>query len=404
MRVVSISLVGLLLMSGPVAAQETNPIIESMMQEGLSEQEATARYRLDIEAQELHKQLIETLPDSFAGIYGDASSGDMRIFVRLTGDAPKTLAEYTSNPAFVAVQANVPLRALENRQVALLRSLAARGIQAGASIDFRLGKVRVTTKDRGKALQAVPGLEDDDVDILEGDPLPVPAATINGGKQITYQSISGSTLTSDRGSLGFAIKSGTTNGILTAAHFGRCKDPSGATVPGCVVNGPAFFNPNNQASGVISGTPTLTWKGERLGGSYDAEWRTSSSDTFPNVIQDGTTTMAVTQVSDPDWLIVNSSKVCKQGFKTGRTCGTFREKYLMPWFGSDGYHYLVSNDAGGMMADGGDSGGPVYAAASAIGIVSGVFTNPSSSRYNWMSFTSAKLAASALGVTIKVAP
>lgn len=271
---------------------------------------------------------------------------------------------------------------------------------------MRNGKVRITTNQMAQVRQGTPGIETDpDVELLDENPSATPAATIYGGKQVTYQSVSGTTLTSDRGTLAFAVKSGTTNGILTAAHVGRCVNSSGATVAGCTVNGAAFYNPTNISSGQIGGTPSLTWRAERLGGSYDAEWRTSSSDTFPNTIHYGAgTPMAVTAVYNPDGLVVGSSKVCKQGFNTGYSCGTFWEKYSMPWFGTTGVHYLVSNDAGGPMAGGGDSGGPVFASATAIGLVSGVFTDPASIRYNEMSFTSITLAASALGVTVKTAP
>lgn len=393
-------------------AQETNIVVQAMVRSGLSQAEAEARYNLDLEARALQERLQREEP-SFGGMYGDANRGNAaqgvtRIFVRFTGDAKRTLANYTSNPAFVAVQARTPLSALQKRQDALERQLSARGIVAGYSVDMQSGRVRVTTREIAQARQAAPGIETDpEVELRDANPLPTPAVTVYGGKQVTYQSLSGTTLTSDRGTLGFAVKSGTVNGILTAAHFGRCVNSSGATVAGCTVNGSAFYNSTNN-TGQISGTPTLVWRAERLGGAYDAEWRTSSVDTFPNTIQWGpsNTPMNVTAVYNPDGLVVGSSKVCKQGFSTGYTCGTFWERYSMPWFGSTGVHYLVGNDACQCpMAGGGDSGGPVFASGTAIGLVSGVFDDPNSGiRYNEMSFTSITLAASALGVTVKTAP
>lgn len=158
-------------------------------------------------------------------MYGDANRGNAaqgvtRIFVRFTGDAKRTLANYTSNPAFVAVQARTPLSALQKRQDALERQLSARGIVAGYSVDMQSGRVRVTTREIAQARQAAPGIETDpEVELRDANPLPTPAVTVYGGKQVTYQSLSGTTLTSDRGTLGFAVKSGTVNGILTAAHF-----------------------------------------------------------------------------------------------------------------------------------------------------------------------------------------
>ncbi|MEO7826832.1 MAG: hypothetical protein ABIR60_06790 [Allosphingosinicella sp.] len=79
------------------------------------------------------------------------------------------------------------------------------------------------------------------------------------------------------------------------------------------------------------------------------------------------------------------------------------ERYNMLWFGSYGDHYLVSPDAGGLMASGGDSGGPVFLANTAVGLISGVFQNTSSSRYGQMSFTSITTL-SALGISVKTTP
>ncbi|MFL6727713.1 MAG: hypothetical protein ACJ8FS_14535 [Sphingomicrobium sp.] len=270
--------------SSVAQAQGTNIIVEAMVRSGLSQPEAQARYDLDLQARALQQRLRRDEP-SFAGMYGDASNGTMRIFVRLTGDAKGTLARYTSNPSFVAVQARTPLAALERRQEALQRQLSARGVVAGYSVDMKSGKVRVTTRQVAHARQAAPDLDTDpDTELRNENPLPTPVATVYGGKQITYQSVSGTTLTTEGGTLGFAVKSGTVSGILTAAHFGRCVTSAGTTVAGCTVNGPAFYNPAN-TTGQISGTPSLVWQAERLGGAYDAEWRTSSVDTFPNTIQ-----------------------------------------------------------------------------------------------------------------------
>jgi hypothetical protein len=384
-------------------AQEENVIVQSMVQAGLSPAEAQARYALDLEARALQERLRREEP-SFAGMYGDASSGSMRIFVRLTGNAQTTLARFTSNPAFVAVQAAVPLQALERRQAAMARALEARGVAAGTSIDLKTGKVRVYTRQPAQARQALTGVvADTESEVREDDAAATPVAAVSGGRQTTYQSVSGTTLSSDRGTLGFAVTNGTTSGVTTAAHFGRCVNASGATIAGCTVNGPSFYNPAN-TTGQLTGTPSLRWQSERLGGAYDVEWRTSTTDTFPNqIIYGASTVMAVTSTYDPANLVIGSSRVCKQGFTTGYACGTLVERYNQLWFGTYGDHYLVSSDSGGMMASGGDSGGPVFLANTAVGLISGVFQNTSSSRYGQMSFTSITTL-SALGIRVKTAP
>lgn len=374
-----------------------------MIQAGLSPAEAQARYALDLEARALQERLRRDEP-AFAGMYGDASSGSMRIFVRLTGNAQTILARYTDNPAFVAVQAAVPLQALERRQAAMARALEARGVAAGTAIDLRSGKVRVYTRQVAQARQALSGVVgDSESEVKEDDAAATPVVAVSGGRQTTYQSVYGTTLTSDRGTLGFAVKNATTSGITTAAHFGRCVNASGATIAGCTVNGPSFYNPSN-TTGQLSGTPSLAWQGERLGGAYDVEWRSSSTDTFPNqIIYGAGTVMPITGTYDPANLVIGSSRVCKHGFTTGYACGTLVERYNQLWFGSYGDHYLVKPDSGGLMANGGDSGGPVFLANTAVGFISGVFQNTSSTRYGQMSFTSITTL-SALGLTVKTAP
>lgn len=389
----------------PASAQDANIIVESLIQTGLTRGEAESRYALDGEARLLQERLRREEP-AFAGMYGDVTAGALKVFVRLTGNANATLAKYTNNPAFVAVQAVVPLQALERRQEAIARSLAARGTVAGNSIDLRTGKVRVVTRDVAKAKQALTGAAtDSEIDVQDDDVAPTPVLAVSGGRQATAQFVSGSTLYSDRTSLGFSVTTtnGATSGVVTAAHFGRCVNSSGATIAGCSVNGAAYYNPSN-ATGQLTGTPSLTFRSERLGGSYDVEWRTSTTDTFPNqIIYSTNTAMAITITYDPANFVAGSSRVCKQGFTTGYACGTFVEKYNMPWFGTYGDHYLVKSDRGSAMAAGGDSGGPVFLSNTAVGLISGVFADPASSRYNQMSFTSITTL-SALGVTVETAP
>lgn len=403
-HLVAVALLSASMMSTPAIAQEANVIVDSMVQAGLSPAEAQARYALDLEARALQERLRREEP-SFAGMYGDASSGDMRIFVRLTGSPKATLARYTTNASFVAVQAAVPLQALERRQAAMARAFEARGIVAGTSIDLRSGKVKVSTRQVAQARQALTGVATEaEAEVQDDDAVATPVTAVSGGRQITYQSVSGTTLTSDRGTTGFAVTNGTTSGITTAAHFGRCIAANGTTVAGCTVNGPAFYNPSNTATGQLPGTPSLRFQSERIGGAYDVEWRTSSSDTFPNqIIYGASTAMPITGTYDPANLVIGSSRVCKHGFNTGYACGTLVERYNQLWYGSYGDHYLVARDGGGLMAGGGDSGGPVFLSNTAVGFISGVFQNTSSTRYGQMSFTSVTTLG-ALGLQVKTAP
>jgi hypothetical protein len=389
--------------------EQVDPLwIDSLVATGVARDEALRRYSLDAEARRLKETLETNEAASFGGIYGDASDGTMKIFVRLTGDAKTTLSRYTTNPAFVAVNTNVPLRALENRKNAIIRSLEARKVMALTSLDLRNGRVQVVARRAAEARAAIGGAaaEGSDYEIKEADPIPSPTAAVLGGNELTHKRTSSAGGVSyDRASAGFSVSRTvngvTTYGVLTAAHFGRCLDTAGAVIAGCTVNGPAYYNPTKAAT-ITSGTPTLAWQGERLGGDYDFEWRTSSSDTFPNQITYGSSPMTITATYDAYKLVPGSSRVCKMGRSSGATCGIVTQFGTFNNFGSVGEYVIVQHDdPSQFMALAGDSGGPVIAFTGyATGLVQGNWTDPASPVYRHMAFMPiARI--SVLGLTVR---
>ena len=356
------------------AQTPNDPVLESTMRTyNLSEADARAQLSSLAEANRVGNRLEVDEPTRYAGLRIDRGQ-NLIIHVRLVGAADNILSKYTNNPAFVAEKARSPLRALKNKQQAIIHALAAHEKGYGVSLDAANGQIRVTVPDeaevRGKLRAG--GLVDDDVVIEHADSFIEPAVTEVGGFGLLgrYWSFSdGTGSVRDTATLGFIVKnSAGTRGVLTAAHFDECKFSKPVT--GCTVNNPAT---DAQTSA------TLNFKGQQLGNDLDYEWRTSSANTFTNQIYYGAY-MSITQVLDARSYQAGTLTVCKMGKTTGYTCGTVADcnQYATdPTYGIAGYFCRVSNNAGGYMADSGDSGGPVFASATAFGVVNAKITGGS---------------------------
>lgn len=66
--------------------------------------------------------------------------------------------------------------------------------------------------------------------------------------------------------------------------------------------------------------------------------------------------------------------VCKSGITTNKTCGTIHSNQIMEIGGKTYKMTLVESDNGGMFADGGDSGSPVYQADSSGNYLTGILS------------------------------
>lgn len=338
---------------------------------GLSAADATSRLDLLAAANALGNKLEADEPTRYAGLRVDLPAG--KVFVRLVGASTELLARYTSDPAFIAEKANVPLRALRNKQEAIIRSLKGSG-DFCVSLDVPQGRVRAVVRDAsgGRSRLASAGLITPEVDIEEAPSCFRPTATVIGGPKLngkTWTSTDGTATVADSASLGFVVTNGTSRGILTAAHFDECK--FSVTVSGCIKN--------SVATDSSTGAP-LTWVNQQLGNDLDYEWRSSSGNTFTNKINypGAASPMAITQTLDVRSYQAGTVRVCKTGWKTGYTCGTVanpNEYITNTTYGLAGYFARVHADPNyAAMADGGDSGGPVFGSATAYGIVNGVIS------------------------------
>lgn len=364
----------LIALANPVYAQGEDPVVRHVMSTyGLSEADARAQLRLLDEANTLGNRLQSDEPTRYAGLRIVRGS-NTQVFVRLVGAADQLLAKYTTNPAFIAEKADVPLVALRNKQNALVRALLAKSDFA-ISVDVPTGRIIVSVPDVEKATGAIraSGLLGGNVVIEHVPTTYAAAATIVGGYQIlgkNWDRTDGLGQVRATASLGFNVKnSSNVRGVLTAGHFDECSFT--VAVNGCVKN--------SIATDAKSGA-TLTYQGQQLGNDLDYEWRTSSGNTFSNTIFYGTSyasgsTQPVTSVVDPRAYQPGTLTVCKMGARTFYTCGTLMDPNFAVYnstFGINGAYCRVQNNSAGLMADEGDSGGPVFGGGiTAYGIVEG---------------------------------
>lgn len=309
------AILALFIGSSPASAQSSaDPIVSSYAQTyGVSTTEAQRRLSYTGKAAELQARLSAGEPTRFAGMYIEHQP-TFRIVVRLVGGADQLLKRYTTDPVFVAEQAQTPLVALRNKQDALIRALARSTPELSTDLDVRTGRLKVYVRNPAQARSslAAAAVGSDDTDIVEAAKREQVTAAIQGGEAINGPTQSDGSY--EIGTLGFVVTNGTTRGVLTAAHFGECINAPA----GCVLNAPA----KHELSGV-----TLTWQNQQNMGSNDYEWRTASgTNTLPNAIRYSTTTMPITAAMDPRNFAVGTV-VCKQGRTTGYTCGTIESTW-----------------------------------------------------------------------------
>lgn len=340
--------------------------------------EAQRRLGYTKTAADLQQRLMREEPLRFSGLYIDNGS-EFRIVVKFVGDAPALLAKYTTDPVFVAQQSALPIAALQRAQQSL-QQLLGPDSKIALEVDPVDEKVRVflPNPERARALLSRLNIPQDRVEILQAPEFYRVAATVRGGDSISTAN--------EIGTLGFNVRNAAgTRGVLTAAHFGECTGVSS----GCTKNA-AATGPSNVS---------LVHQGQVNAGSDDYEWRTASGHTFSNTMFYGQN-MAITAVADPSTFPIGTT-VCKYGRTTGYTCGTIQGNASTTYNGSPGTYIRVARNGGGDMVRAGDSGGPVFGANTAYGIVhSQVVTAPYQGQMLFMPITRI----SGLGLSVLTAP
>lgn len=329
-------------------AQTSDPIAQAYASDfGVSVDEAARRLSYTEQAAELQARLIREEPLRFSGLYID-NGPEFRIVVKFMGDASALLSRFTTDPTYVAQRSRLPIQALQRAQQTLQQTLGA-----DARIAMEVDPISETVKvwlpnpERARAALSRLGIPADAVDIRQSQEFYRTVATVRGGNRVEHGT--------EIGTLGFNVQNAAgTRGVVTAAHFGEC---TGQTR--CTVNGPASTSP----SGV-----SLIHQGQQNAGGNDYEWRTAAGHTFPNEIAYANTSMTITAVADPLTFPVGTT-VCKQGNATGYTCGTIQGLNSTTYNGVSGTYIRVARNGGGDMVRPGDSGGPVFGANTAYGIV-----------------------------------
>jgi hypothetical protein len=353
-------LIALALICGasPALGQSSpDPVVSNYVQTyGVSVAEAQRRVSYMQQAADLKAKLSSEEPTRFAGMHIEHQPS-FRVVVRLVGGADQLLKRYTNDPVFVAVKAQTPLIALRNKQDAIIRSLSHSVSKLSTDLDVRSGRLKIYVRNAAAARASLAGaaIGTDDTDITQVPQRDELAATILGGEAINGPTQSDGSY--EIGTLGFVVTKGSVRGVLTAGHFGECLNAPSS----CVKNAPARHS--------VSGA-SLVFQAQQNMGSNDYEWRTATgTNTLPNSIRYSNTTMLITSARDPRDFPVGTV-VCKQGRTTGYTCGTIESTWSQTTYnGQTGFYVRVRNNTGGIMADFGDSGGPVFGQNTAYGII-----------------------------------
>lgn len=366
-------------LSGPATAQETapaqsDPVIESYVsQYGVSEAEARRRQALLPEIGRVERELASRFPNQFAGLYVKHGS-EMRVVVKMTGQAEGILRQVTTDPMFVTERAERPvqmMRALRDRATELLDK---NKIPYDSDVDIWEEDIKIDVVDYDGAekllrtlLTANPHLK-----LRKARTLFQNTATIYGGRQGTG--------TTQYCTTGFTVTNGTRSGVLTAGHCDNSMTVAGSTLS---LGSEAYYS--------------HTSKG------YDAQWMVNNNNTYPNEIYTSSTgRMVITQVYDPvnmplDW------EVCAYGYNmTTARCGKLKSKYQKTTDNNSisGYFFRVAPNTSGVMVQGGDSGGPVYGSSVAYGIIKGHGGSTYPNDMYFMSIADINV----LGVQVKTTP
>ena len=354
----------------PAFAQtsQPDPVVDGLSQSlGISRDEAKRRLDLLSEANQIAKRMEADIGIRYGGLKVE-NAADFKVEFFVTGNPDKVLAAYTTRPEFVATRVTRSYQSLVAKFNQLERALKAGNRKFLIAVNPADNIVEIThlpDDESRKILQATRAL-DDSVRIIESDEPFVQTATCYGGSQLSSST--------EYGTSGFVVTDNlqTRRGIITAAHVGECragKDCSGNTVTptGCTVNSSV----RDDASGV-----SFTWVRQVIDADNDVEFRVPvGTHTLSNQIKYGSsgTVMSVTAKYNPRDYAAGTFNFCKQGRKSGYTCGYF-DSNSVAFSGNGITQYFVRGRASATntaIVAAGDSGGPVFTNGGAVGTTIG---------------------------------
>ncbi|MCY7400042.1 MAG: S1 family peptidase [Nocardioides sp.] len=308
--------------------------------------EAVRRLAVQDDAGDLNRELTETFPDTFGGLWMDHGSERLSVLVGATQVSDEFAARVNSRTYPVTI-----LRTSHSvADLVALAEVVARQLQpalaADVSVSHRDGRLLVDTTNEAlplvrTAIAAVPNPQGIEIAVRAHQSVSQPARAIYAGPQMV-----GCTS-------GFTVRNSSTGalGITTAAH---CAD--------------------NQTVTPSQPPITVFYQNGLLSGNHDVQWHGKSSSTsVENYAYDG-----LAGGSTPYYRVINEQAgfsehyedrfLCKYGRTQGYDCGLILSVNYCPSYVTNCTPNLIEID---LNVDPGDSGGPVMEGAQGFGLVSG---------------------------------
>jgi hypothetical protein len=296
-----------------------------------SAEEARRQWQVTDAAGELQVVLKKEYADVFGGLWVEYDPKFAIAVGVLEGhgkDVQPVIDEFglTADARFQEVQKT--LLELENDLDAVMAA-APFGVDYAYGIDQSEGRIKIFV-DSGSDFQLFAATELPSSADLVQQGLPEPAVEVYGGLDLSNGCTSGFSV---------QVTSGSTEGVTTAGHCDNTTSYNGQNLP---------------------------WQDGLQQDSTDAQWHTTPNLTDPNKIRvsNSGTTRNVTS-RKPLNQMVEGENVCKYGRVTNFDCG---EIDIVPYNPGDQcvdssnntYAFVIPNPNAGDMAEGGDSGGPVF--------------------------------------------
>ncbi len=346
--------------AGQVPLNEDDPLVQSANQYAadldVSLQEAVRRLQLQDVIGALDAELAGREAAIFGGMWIQHTP-EYRAIVHLTEGGKERIQSYAQAAGLADVvevrPVKMSLKALETVQAEAHKAAQAANVAMDSEIDVIENRVNLFVTDRAQLDAVLQAADDvlaktsdvrllDNVQVIVLDQLSTSYAYVYGGL-----AISGCTS-------GFAVQSGSTKGIITAAHCSNTQQYNSRSLP---------------------------FQSESFGGSYDVQWHTAPAFFVTNRVYDG-----INDSTTPYYRYITATKsranqtineyVCKYGVTTYYTCGYITSKTYQPSSVPNATATFIHvENPPNRIAYYGDSGGPWFSGSTAYGVLHG--GNPS---------------------------